>query len=248
MTVGGGRNILGGMDSGPRFQGETSYSPPGEFAPSGLKAVPASAAALALPRPEGAGPGLWEVLRARRSRRDYSGAGLSLDELGALAWAAQGVTATVKGHGLRAAPSAGALYPLDLYAALPGPKPEAGIWRYQPEGHRLRPVLAGPALAELAKAALDQPFVASSAATFVLTAHPERSAWRYEQRSWRYFYLDAGGIGENIQLAAEALGLGACAVGAFYDSAVNELLGLDGQTELAIYLVAVGRRGQSAGG
>jgi SagB-type dehydrogenase family enzyme len=243
LTVGRGGNILAGMDIGPQFQDETAYPPPGDLAPGGLKAVPASAAALALPRPEGAGSGLWEVLRARRSRRDYSGAGLALDELGALTWAGQGLTAMAKGHALRAAPSAGALYPLDLYAVLPGPEPAAGVWRYEPEGHALRPVLAGPALAELARAAMDQPFIARSAATFVLTAHPERSAWRYEQRAWRYFYLDAGGIGENLQLAAEALGLGACAVGAFYDSAVNELLGIDGQTELAIYLVAVGRRG-----
>ena len=231
------------MSIGQRFQDETSYPAPADLVLAGLGPAPARAPKLELSLPGGDGAGLWDVLRRRRSRRDYSGGGLSLEELGALAWAAQGVTGGARNAVQRAAPSAGGLHPLDLYAVLPGPEPAAGIWRYEPDGHRLRPALAGPALGELAKVALGQPFVARSAATFVLTAHPERSAWRYEQRAWRYLYLDAGHVGENLLLAAEALGLGACAIGAFHDSAANELLGVDGTNELVVYMVAVGRRG-----
>ncbi len=216
-----------------RFQDETSYPAPADLVLAGLSPAPAHAPKLDLPLPGGDGAGLWDVLRRRRSRRDYAGGGLSLEELGALAWAAQGVTGGARNAVQRAAPSAGGLHPLDLYAVLPGPEPAAGVWRYEPEGHRLRPALAGPALGELAKVALGQPFVTKSAATFMLTAHPERSAWRY-------LYLDAGHVGENILLAAEALGLGACAIGAFHDSAANELLGVDGMNELVVYMVAVG--------
>jgi SagB-type dehydrogenase family enzyme len=230
------------MDAGQRFQGETSYPAPEGLVLPELKPAPAEAPALALPRPAAGGAGLWEILRSRRSRRDYSGGGLSLDELGALAWAAQGVTGPAKKGAQRAAPSAGGLHPLDLCAALPGPEPAEGIWRYEPDGHRLRPTLAGPVLPALARVALDQAFVARSAATFIFVAHPDRSAWRYEERAWRYLYLDAGHAGENLLLAAEALGLGACAIGAFCDSAANDLLGLDGMTELVIYMIAVGRR------
>jgi len=227
---------------GQRFQGETSYAAPADLSLTPLQPAAPGTESVRLPRPAGDGPGLWGLFRSRRSRRDYAGAALSSEELGALLWAAQGLTGTTRGHSLRAAPSAGGLYPLDLYAALPGGPCPPGIYRYEPEGHLLRLLLRGPALAPLASAALGQDFVARSAVTLVLTAHPERSVWRYEQRAWRYFYLDAGGIGENILLAAEALGLGACAVGAFYDSAVNEFLGLDGEGEVAVYMVAVGRQ------
>jgi SagB-type dehydrogenase family enzyme len=227
---------------GQRFQGETSYAAPEGLSLPSLQPAAPGTEPVRLPRPAGDGPGLWGLLGSRRSRRDYTGQELGAEELGALLWAAQGLTATARGHGLRAAPSAGGLYPLDLYAALPGGRCQPGIYRYEPEGHLLRLRLQGPALAPLASAALDQEFVARSAVTLVMTAHPERSVWRYEERAWRYFYLDAGGIGENILLAAEALGLGACAVGAFYDSAVNGFLGLDGEGEIAVYMVAVGRR------
>jgi SagB-type dehydrogenase family enzyme len=150
------------------------------------------------------------------------------------------VTCVVGEHRLRTAPSAGALYALDLYAVLPGPDPATGIYRYCPEPHGLRPVLRGEPMEALAAAALGQDFVKRSSVTFVMTAHPDRSAWKYEQRSWRYFYLDAGHIGENIMLAARALGLTSCGIGAFYDTALNQLMVLDGVSEVPVYLVAVG--------
>jgi SagB-type dehydrogenase family enzyme len=193
------------------------------------------------PPPSGGG-GLFDVLAGRRSGRKYSGEPLSAEELGALCWAAQGGTETVGQHLLRAAPSAGALYAVQLSAALPGPTPAAGIYRYSTEGHRLVPTLLGDAVPALARAALNQKFMKRSAAVFVMTALPERSVWKYEDRSWRYFYLDAGHIGENIMLAAEEMGLASCGIGAFFDTAVSQLMVLDGVSEIPLYMVAVGRR------
>lgn len=247
LTPPPGAPILFAVEIGRRFQSETCYPAPEGLALPSLKAAGASAGAVQLPDPPPGGPGLWGVIAGRRSRRDYSGEALSPEELGTLLWAAQGITGTVKGRPLRAAPSAGALYSLDLYAALPGPDPAEGVYRYDPGGHGLLPVLRGPAIPGLAAASLDQKFMARAAAVLVLTAHPGRSVLRYEQRSWRYFYLDAGGIGENAMLAAEALGLWACAIGAFHDAAVNELMSIDGENELAVYMVAVGRPGRKGG-
>jgi SagB-type dehydrogenase family enzyme len=241
LTPAPGAPILFVVDIGRRFQSETSYPAPEGIELPPLRPAGTKAESVVLPPPPAGGPGLWSVIARRRSRRQYSGEALGAEELSAVLWAAQGLTATDKGHALRAAPSAGGLYALDLYAALPGPAPAAGLYRYEPAGHCLWPILLGPVCEGLALAALDQRFLARAGAILVLTAHPDRSAWRYEQRSWRYFYLDAGGIGENAQLAAEARGLWACAIGAFHDAAVNELLGLDGENELAVYMIAVGR-------
>jgi SagB-type dehydrogenase family enzyme len=72
------------------------------------------------------------------------------------------------------------------------------------------------------------------------TAVVDRSSWKYRQRAYRYIYLDAGHIGQNIALAAEGLGLGSCAIGALYDDEVNELVGADGRDETAVYLTTVG--------
>jgi SagB-type dehydrogenase family enzyme len=226
---------------GQDFQSGTSYTAPDGGDLPRLEPAGPGAEPVELPAVEGEGRGLIEVLAARRSERRYSGEALTPAQLATLCWAAQGVTKVVGQHHLRAAPSAGALYAVDLYAALPGPEPQAGIYRYAPEKHKLVPVLRGEAVAALAAAALDQKFMKRSSVIFLMTAHPERSIWKYEDRSWRYFYLDAGHIGENIMLAAESLGLASCGIGAFYDTAVNQLLVLDGVEEMPLYMVAVGK-------
>ena len=229
------------MGIGRDFQNETSYTAPeGVEMPVPQPAGPGSPD-FKLPGISGDGPGIWKTILSRRSRRAYSGESVSPELLGTLCWAAQGITGSDKGHQLRAAPSAGGLYSLDLYAALPGPDPREGLYRYMAGEHSLHPVLHGPVIEYLANAALQQRFMIPSAAVFVLTAHPERSVWKYEDRSWRYFYLDAGHIGQNIMLAAEALGLSSCGIGAFYDTAVNQTMVLDGVEEMPVYMVAVGR-------
>ena len=241
MTAPLGECYTPGVGIGAEFQASTAYAAPDgvelpSLAPAGSEASP-----VLLPQPPEKGADLFRVLAGRRSVRRYSGEALSPDELGALCWAAQGFTKKVGEHLLRTAPSAGALYAVRLSVALPGPDPTPGIYRYVTESHQLRPTLRGPAVPALTRAALEQRFVKRSAAIFVMTALPERSVWKYEDRSWRYFYLDAGHIGENLMLAAEALGLGSCGIGAFFDTAVSQILVLDGSTEIPLYMVAVGR-------
>lgn len=189
------------------------------------------------------GPPAWSTLAARRSRRAFSAEALTLGEAARLVWAAAGVTGRGTGFGLRCAPSAGALYPLDLYLAaraVSGLDP--GIYLYRPEYHALAPVRAGDPSEALAAAALGQGFVGAAAVNLLWAAVPERAKGKYRERAWRYVYLDAGHAAANVLLAAEGLDLGACAVGAFLDDAVDAVAGLDGEGTMAVYLVAVGRR------
>ena len=236
---------------GFRFQELTKYHPgkmPGgrprrKAPPEPFKEYPSAEAIVPLPpgRPEFRHD-LWEALERRRSRRDFSGAALHLSDLGLLLWASQGVTATMHGYRFRTAPSAGALYPIETYVfarAVDGLAP--GFWHLDVRGWRLELVRAGDLAWELAEAALGQGMVARAPATFLWTAVVERSAWKYGQRAYRYIYLDAAHIAAHLGLAAEALGLGCCAIAALYDDEVNRLLGVDGIEETIVYMSVVGR-------
>ena len=196
----------------------------------------------ALPDPQtGGGDGLWGVMEARRSVRDFRRAALTREQLSQLLWATQGITASHHGHAFRAAPSAGACYPLDTYVVVNRVEGlEAGLYRYDVEGTRLARLRRGDLSGAIAAACLDQEMAAEAAAVFAWVAVPARSKERYRERAYRYVYLDAGHIGENLHLAATALGLGCCAIGAFFDDEVNALLGADGLDATAVYLSVVG--------
>jgi SagB-type dehydrogenase family enzyme len=202
-------------------------------------------ATIALPAPlsQGGAP-LWEAIRARRSvHRLAAQAGVSLGELAQLAWAAQGVTAAGLDPPRRAAPSAGATYPLETYvAAYSVAGLEPGIYRYDALAHALRLVRSADALKALGPAALDQAVVTSASLVFIFTAVLRRSRGKYGPRAPRYATLEAGHIAQNVALAAGALGLASCPVGAFADEDLNALLGVDAAEESTLYLVAVGRR------
>jgi SagB-type dehydrogenase family enzyme len=117
-----------------------------------------------------------------------------------------------------------------------------GLYRYSPSGHRLVRTSEGDAAAvSMARACLGQEMLRACAASFVWTAVIERARWKYQQRAYRYIYLDAGHACQNLYLACEALGLGCCAVAAFDDDAVDRILGVDGREEFAVYLATVGR-------
>lgn len=198
---------------------------------------------LALPRPQTAGGAdLWDVLAVRRSVRRFQNAPLSLAELSQLLWAAQGITRRVEGYAFRTAPSAGALYPVETYLvihAIEGVGP--GVYHYAVETHELEQLRSGDYRLEVAAAALDQAIAAQASVVFVWTAVFARSKWKYLQRAYRYVYLDAGHIAAHVSLAAVALGLGSCQVGALYDDESNALLGVDGDEESTIYMTVVGR-------
>ncbi len=120
---------------------------------------------------------------------------------------------------------------------------QPGLYGYDAADHRLARYETPPTFdAAVVRACYGQDFIRTSAATFLWIAVAYRTTWRYGQRGYRYLHLDAGHVGQNLYLAAEAIGAGACAVAAFDDKLINNLLGLDGDSELVIYLAAVGKR------
>jgi SagB-type dehydrogenase family enzyme len=182
---------------------------------------------------------LEQSLLERRSVRDYSGQPLTLQEISQLTWAAQGLTDP---RGFRTAPSAGGLYPLELYLVA-GDVEElaAGVYRYQPDGHQLVKTGDGDKRAELAEAALEQEWVEEGAVNFVFTAVYERTTGKYGERGIRYVHMEAGHAAQNLCLQATALGLGAVTIGAFYDDRISRLLNLPAD-EQPLYVIPVGRK------
>ncbi|MCK5382460.1 MAG: SagB/ThcOx family dehydrogenase [Gammaproteobacteria bacterium] len=195
---------------------------------------------LALPEPDRSGRHPLEVLlQQRRSVREYRDKSLSLSDIGQLLWAAQGITDS---RGLRAAPSAGALYPLELYVVagrvdrLP-----AGVYHYQPDGHRLLAMRRGDRRYGLAQAALGQSWLADAAAVVVFAAVYERTARKYGERAVRYVHIETGHAAQNLFLQAGALDLDTVTVGAFNDDAVAALLQLPADAR-PLLLMPVGGR------
>jgi SagB-type dehydrogenase family enzyme len=162
---------------------------------------------------------LEEAIWKRRSRRRFRPGPLSLAHIGQLLWAAQGVTGPT---GLRAAPSAGAMYPLELYLCC-----EEGVFHYLPDSHALAKTSALDARGNLARAALGQEFVEEADICIVIGAVFERTTARYGDRGARYVHMDAGYASENVHLQAEALGFGSVSVGAFRDDEVARVLDLE---------------------
>lgn len=195
---------------------------------------------IPLPAPHRPSVNVWEVLDARRSRREYLPGPLSLEELSALLHAAQGITEPR--WGFRASPSAGALYPIETYVAVHDVAGlEPGLYHYGVAEHVLEPMRTGDLRASLVIIGVGQEMLGTAQVCFILTAVFQRTRWRYRERAYRYILLEAGHIGQNIYLAATGLGLGACAIGAFLDDRINDLLGVDGEEEAALYLLTVGR-------
>jgi len=201
----------------------------------------------ALPEPKRPVSSLDNLLSTRRSVRRFSEDPVSLEDLSYLLWASDGISKRAGAHEFRTAPSAGALYPVETYVAvnnIPGLAP--GIYHYSVMHHALELVRKGRLGEELARAALDQGMCASAPAVLVWTAVFERCRWKYGERAYRYVYLDAGHIAQNLALAAVSLGLGSCQIAATFDDEVNELLGVDGEEESVLYMSVVGRPADSA--
>ncbi|GAB4339254.1 MAG: SagB/ThcOx family dehydrogenase [Desulfobulbaceae bacterium] len=200
---------------------------------------------VALPRPAGEGleRPLRQVLQDRRSHRKFSASPLTLPDLAQLLWASQGITARAGNYFFRTAPSAGALYPIETYLGINNVTDvQPGLYHFSPHRFDLEQLNTGPPGAHLARAALGQKFLADSGVVFIWSAVFRRNMCKYGNRGLRYILLDAGHICENLLLAAEALGLGACPVAAFFDDEMNDLLGIDGEEESVLYLAAVGHR------
>jgi len=199
-------------------------------------------------------PGAWrtipelslvEAIARRSSRRTYSQRPLGMEELAFLLWAAQGLrTGGGPGGNFRTVPSAGCRHALETYvAALRVTGLPQGIYRYLPLDHALVEEARPTDLKEqLVQATLGQVFCGAAAATFIWTAVPDRMEWRYAEASYKVIALDAGHACQNLYLAGENLGAGVCAVAAYDQDLMDELLGIDGDDEFTVYLSAVGKR------
>ena len=194
---------------------------------------------IALPEPSQDGDlSVEAALARRRSVRDYADEPLGLAEIGQLLWAAQGITDRC---GFRTAPSAGALYPVELYVVVgeSGALP-AGVYRYSAAGHGLTLVAAGDVREGLARAALGQSWVLRAPLNLVFATVSERTTARYGHRGHQYVYIEIGHAAQNVYLQAVAMGSGTVAVGAFDENAVAAACALNDR-ERPVYIMPVGR-------
>jgi len=188
-----------------------------------------------------------EAIENRQSRRSYTLKSLTLEELSFLLWATQGIKQVLdQGHALRTVPSAGCRHALETYLCVlnvEGLSP--GIYRYLPlEQELLLEHAAENLKRKMVDAAFGQTCTGEAAVTFIWTTIPYRMEWRYGLTAHKVIALDAGHVCQNLYLAGEAIGAGTCAIGAYDQEKVDQLLGIDGQEEFTIYLASVGKRGQ----
>ena len=234
---------------GDKFQQETKYEPSRmprhrlvwDSKPTLYKEYPV-AQKIKLPSFELAeGISLDQTLKQRKSIRDFRQKPISKEQLSYLLWASTGIQRIEDGYEYRTAPSAGALYPIETYLIVNDVRElEAGVYHYSIKAHQLEQLKQGEFRQEIAAAALGQGMCATAAAVFVWSAVFARCKWKYSQRGYRYIYLEAGHIAENLALAAVSLNLGSCEVGALYDDQVNAILGIDGREESVLCMAVVG--------
>jgi len=206
---------------------------------SGNNALSSQSVVVKLPEPRmDSEVSLEKTLLERRSVREYSGESLSLTDVSQLLWAAQGVTSDL---GQRTAPSAGGLYPLEVYLVtgdVEGLPP--GSYRYLPGSHEITMVRSGDLRAQLSEAALSQEWVQEGAVNFVISAVYDRTTQKYGDRGVRYVHMEAGHAAQNLCLEVVVLNLGAVTVGAFDDNKVKELVGMT-EDEVPLYVIPVGK-------
>jgi len=203
------------------------------FCMLGLLGIKMGHASIPLPKPSLNGKvSVEKAIKERRTIRDFKDRLLSLTHLSQLLWAAQGITDPTIGR--RAAPSGGALYPLDIYVLIGEngvEKMEAGVYHYLPKEHSVLPISKGDRRQEIASASLGQMWMTKAPVIFIITAEYKRITGKYGERGIRYALIEVGHVGQNLFLQAEALGLGAGIVGAFNDLEVSKVAGLPSKHE-----------------
>jgi SagB-type dehydrogenase family enzyme len=184
---------------------------------------------------------LDHALRRRRSVRTFTSAPIRLEQLSYLLWASTGIQRIENGCEFRTVPSAGALYPVETYVVVNNVAGLGkGIYHYGIREHELEQLHLGDYSQRISSAAMGQAFCARAGVVFIWTAVFARCKYKYGERAYRYIYLDAGHIAQNLALASAGLGLGSCPVAAVYDDEVNSIIDVDGQQESVLYLTAVG--------
>lgn len=190
------------------------------------------------------GTDLFDALLSRRSHRRFRQQPLTLGELSFLLWATQGIRQELaSGTALRTVPSAGCRHPFETYLlATDITDLTPGVYRYLPVEHALVVERLDPDLVEkLSPATLGQRFVAAAPVTFAWSVLPYRTEWRYATAAHRVILMDAGHLCQNLYLASAAVGCGTCAIAAYHQELMDELLGVDGQDEFTVYLAPVGK-------
>ena len=181
-----------------------------------------------------------KAIASRRSQRGFTGETMALAELAHLLHYSSGITD--KRHGFRAAPSAGATYPIEVYAIVNNVEDLIkGTYHYLVSSHELELLREGDFSSEMSRAALQERMFKQANVIVALSAVFQRTERRYRDRAQRYICFEAGHIAQNTYLLATSLGLGTCAIGAFNDNEFNRLLGLDGRNESVLYVIALGK-------
>ena len=187
---------------------------------------------------------LRKAIEDRVSVRKYSTEALTLNELAWLLWATQGIKEISEIYTKRIVPSAGARHAFETYLLInkvEGLKP--GIYRYLALEHKLVEINLAKDIGErVVEGAYGQKMVKAGAVSFIWVAIPYRIAWRYGQRSYRYLHLDIGHVAQNLYLAVENINSGCCAIAAFYDEQMNDILGIDGEEQFVIYMASMGKK------
>jgi SagB-type dehydrogenase family enzyme len=187
---------------------------------------------------------LLSAIEQRKSRRQFKAERISLTELSLLLWATQGIKKVIdEGHALRTVPSAGARHALETYLAILNVDSLAtGFYRYLPVSHSIiAERLDDFAGQQIVAASLYQNWIANAAVVFIWVAIPYRMEWRYGLAAHRVILIDVGHVCQNLYLACEAIGSGTCAVAAYDQEKMDEVLGLDGNDEFVVYMAPVGR-------
>ena len=181
------------------------------------------------------------ALHDRRSIRSFSAQPLDQQQLSYLLWASTGIQRKEQTYAFRTAPSAGALYPIETYLVVNNLVDlDPGIYHYAIRNHQLEELQTGDFGQAVSQAALEQSMCANAPVVFIWTAIFNRSKWKYGQRAYRYIFLDAGHIAENLALAATGMKLGSCHIGALFDEEINSIIEVDGVEESVIYMTVVG--------
>ena len=188
---------------------------------------------------------VYDAIRHRVSVRKYSDRAMSLIELSFLLYCTQGVRAYKEGKfSLRTVPSAGARHPFETYLSVMNVEGiEKGLYRYQPFDNVLVCLYEDKNIGEkTAAAAYDQTFAGTAAVTFIWSCIPYRGEWRYDITAHKSMLLDAGHVCQNLYVACEAIHSGTCAIAAYNQQMMDELIQVDGEDEFVVYMSPVGKK------
>ena len=184
------------------------------------------------------------AIRDRQSHRSYTGSSITLEELSFLRWATQGVKKTVRDEQIlmKTVPSAGARHPIETYLFVNNVLGlESGLYRYLGIEHKLLLLKINEDLVYDVHTGTNEQYVLNSAVVFIWTTIPYRAEWRYGPLAHKMIAQDSGHICQNLYLACASLGIGTCAIGAYDQNKLDQILGVDGESEFTIYVATVGK-------